>query len=294
MRSKAARWCAWCLLLALGAMLPSVVAPAVWAQGSSTVVVTGSKRVLVRRGPGTEFPPFAALTKGSVVEVLEMRGEWARVKTAGGQVGYVHSNFLALPSEASSAAAAEAPQPQPTAPPLPQPTARSDTAALNTLSERNKALEAQVSALQQELTALKNRPTPARSDTAALTTLSERNKALEAQVSTLQEELTALKNRPTQTVPPPPTSAAVTGDAEELRTELRRLTVAVEGLQKRVSANLPSNDAPAAGAPPTEASERSVSSTALVLGALGLLLGWVGGITYGRTQDRGRRSRIRF
>jgi SH3-like domain-containing protein len=255
-RSKAARRRAWFLLLALGAMVPSVVATAVWGQGSSTVVVTGTKRVLVRRGPGTEFPPFAALTKGSVVEVLEMRGEWSRVKTAGGQVGYVHSNFLALPSEARSAAAGEAPHPQPTATPLPQPTAHSDTAALNTLTERNKALEAQVSALQ--------------------------------------EELTALKNRPTQTAQPTPTAAAATGDTEDLRTELRRLTVAVEGLQRRMGANPPSNDAAAAGAPPPEATERSVSSTALVLGALGLLLGWVGGITYGRTQERGRRSRIRF
>ena len=55
-------------------MLPSVAATAVWGQGSSTVVVTGTKRVLVRRGPGTGFPPFAALTNGSAVEVLEMRG----------------------------------------------------------------------------------------------------------------------------------------------------------------------------------------------------------------------------
>jgi uncharacterized protein YgiM (DUF1202 family) len=227
----------------------------VWGQGS-TVVVTGTKRVMVRRGPGTAFPPFAALTNGSVVEVLEMRGEWSRVKTAGGQVGYVNSNFLALPSEAGPAAGAEAPLQTPTATPLPRPTARSDTAALNTLTERNKALEAQVSALQEELTALKNRPTP--------------------------------------TAQPTPTVAVVTSDTEELRTELRRLTGAVEGLQKRVSTNPPSNDAAAAGGPPVEVPERSVSSTALVLGALGLLLGWVGGITYGRTQERGRRSRIRF
>ncbi len=225
-----------------------------WGQGT-TVVVTGTKRVMVRRGPGTEFPPFAALGNGSVVEVLEMRGEWSRVKTAGGQVGYVNSNFLTLPNEAGSAAAAQAPQ-KPTATPLPQPAAHSDTVALNTLTEKNKALEAQVSALQ--------------------------------------EELTALKNRPTATAPPTPTAVATAAVPEELRTELRRLSVAVEGLQKRVNANPPSNDAPAASGPQPEAPERGVSSTALVLGALGLLLGWVGGLTYGRTQERGRRSRIRF
>ncbi|HVO25570.1 MAG TPA: SH3 domain-containing protein [Candidatus Margulisiibacteriota bacterium] len=254
-RRRAARWYPWCVLLFVVTVRLSFVDTAAWGQGS-TVVVTGTKRVMVRRGPGTGFPPFAALTKGSVVEVLEMRGEWARVKTAGGQVGYVRSNFLALPNEGSAAAATETPLLQPTATPSAPPTARVDSAALHTLTERNKALEAQVSALQ--------------------------------------DELTALKNRPTQTAQPAPTSAPVTGEAEELRKELKRLTAAVEGLQKRVSAVSPSNDAPAASAPSTEAPEHNVSPTALVLGAIGLLLGWVGGITYGRTQDRGRRSRIRF
>jgi hypothetical protein len=37
-----------------------------------------------------------------------------------------------------------------------------------------------------------------------------------------------------------------------------------------------------------------LSSTALVLGVIGLLIGWLVGAAYGRNQERGRRSRIRF
>jgi hypothetical protein len=224
--------------------------------------VTGTDRVFVRRGPGTEFPPFATLTKGSAVEVQEMQGEWSRVKTAGGQVGYVHSNFLALPSEARSGAVGETPHTQPTPQPTPQPTGRPG----------------------------------ARPDAAApgaLTALTEKNKGLEAQVSVLQDELTALKNRAAQPTTVAPTAVPASGDAEELRAEIKRLTAAVEGLQHHSSVPPPSNDAPATS-PAVEGPERSVPSTALLLGGVGLLLGWLGGAAYGRSKERGRRSRIRF
>lgn len=243
----------WCLLLALGAMLPGGPAARVWAQ-ASTAVVTGTERVFVRRGPGTEFPPFASLGRGSLVEVQEMQGEWSRVKTGSGQIGYIHSNFLALPNEAGSAGSGAAPPPEPAAPATP----RSDAALLSALTEKNKALEAQLSALQEELSALKNHPVEA-------------------------------APAPATPVAGPPTAS----DSEELRTELKRLTAAVEGLQNRTHANLTSSEAPA-GAPSAEATERNVSSTALVLGGLGLLLGWLAGAAYGRSQERGRRSRIRF
>ncbi len=231
-------------------LLPGALQTA-WGQGN-TAVVTGADRVFVRRGPGTEFPPFATLTDGSTVEVLEMQGEWSRVKTANGQVGYMHSNFLALPSEAG-AAARRAPteaRPQPTAVPTPHPTPHTDTAALTAATERNKALEAQVSALQDELTALKNRPTP------------------------VPEVV--------------PTPVAGNAETDELRAELKRLTAAVEGLQQRGGGGAPGE------AVPTESPEHGVASTALLLGGVGLLIGWLLGAAYGRNQERGRRSRIRF
>jgi SH3 domain protein len=235
-------WSLLCITL-LGAM-PS----AAWSQGNSAVVA-GTQRVFVRRGPGTEFPAFTTLAKGSPVDILEMQGEWARVKIANGQVGYVHSNFLQLSSEAGSHA--EAPRTAPAA----QPAAQGADAALSGLTEKNRALEAQVSALQEELTALKSR-------------------AAEA--------------------PAPGPTAAAGGDAEDLRGELQHLTAAVEALQKQVAGTSASNAAPPSGALPPEATEHAVPSTALVLGAVGLLVGWLAGAAYGRNQERGRRSRIRF
>lgn len=230
-------------------------ATAAWGQGN-TAVVTGADRVFIRRGPGTEFPPFATLTEGSTVEVQEMQGEWSRVRTASGQVGYVHSNFLALPSEAGAKAPTEAPRAHPTvAPTSPRPTAHSDSAALSALTDKNKALEAQLSALQ--------------------------------------DELTALKSRAAQPPEPAPTAAVAT-DTEALHAELKRLTAAVEALQLRVAGAAPSSEAPPAATGPAEAPERSVSSTAALLGALGLFVGWFIGSAYGRNQERGRRSRIRF
>lgn len=257
MRGEIRHWSA-CLLLLVVCVAPlSGAATRAWAQGN-TAVVTGTERVFVRRGPGTEFPPFATLTKGSAVEVQEMQGEWSRVKTAGGQVGYVHSNFLALPSEAGSAAVAETPHAQPTPHPTALPVSRPDAAAVS-----------------------------------ALSALTEKNKGLEAQLSALQDELTALKNRTAQPTTAAPTPVAASSDAEELRAEIKRLTAAVEGLQRQSGGAPSSNDAPATSAA-AEGPERTVPSTALLLGVLGLLVGWLGGAAYGRGKERGRRSRIRF
>jgi len=282
-----------CLVLSLCVALLSGAPALVWGQGNNTAVITGADRVLIRRGPGRKFPPFAALTEGSAVEVEEMQGEWSRVKTANGQVGYVHSNFLALPSEAGAAAppaapeAAAQPTPQPTAKPTLRPTAQPTLrpTAQPTLRPTPKPT------LQP--TALPTPQPTARSDSAALNALTEKNKALEGQVSELQAELTALKSRTPPAVEPAATAAAG-GDAAEMRAELKRLTAAVEGLRQRVGGSAPAGEAPAAGAASAEPPERNVSPAALLLGAVGLLTGWLLGAAYGRNQDRGRRSRIRF
>lgn len=253
-RYEARRSYAACVALWFSVTLLAGAVTGASGQGN-TAVVTGAERVFVRRGPGTEFPPFATLTDGSTVEVQEMQGEWSRVRTASGQVGYVHSNFLALPSEASSAATAEVPRVHPTAAPTARPTARTDSGALNAATEKNKALEAQVAALQEELTALKSRPA----------------------------------------APPEPAPTAASAESDALRAELKRLTAAVEGLKQHEGAGAPPIEAPAApGVAPSEPPERGVASTALLLGAVGLLIGWLLGAAYGRNQERGRRSRIRF
>jgi hypothetical protein len=135
-----------------------------WAQ-ANTAVVAGAEHVFIRRGPGTEFPPFATLAEGTSVEIQEMHGEWARVLTASGQSGYVNSNFLALPGEHRAPPAAAPPRAMPPAATPP----RSEVAAVRQLTEENKSLTAQIGQLQEELAALKARGevTPASAATAA-------------------------------------------------------------------------------------------------------------------------------
>jgi len=244
-----------CLLLST--LLP--FASTAGAQGN-TVLVTGAERVFVRRGPGTEFPPFATLTKGSTVEVQEMRGEWARITTASGQTGYINSTFLALPGEREKEHTAASPAPSATAPAVTTPVAAagaSEAAALRAATERNKNLEAQVHGLQQELADQKTRAEATPACAAAST--------------------------------PMPGGPA----AEQLHSELARLTVAVENMQRRLDV-LPVTEVPSANAGSGDGSSHLLSPGAVLLGMLGVLAGWLFGSSYGRRQERGRRSRIRF
>lgn len=68
------------------------------AASATTALVTGTEWVFVRRGPGNQFPPFARIPSGSTVEVQEIEGDWARIVTANGQVGFIHKKFLSFPS----------------------------------------------------------------------------------------------------------------------------------------------------------------------------------------------------
>jgi len=74
------------------------------AQGASAVV-EGAARVNVRRGPGANFPTVATIGAGERVDVEGMEGEWAHIRTASGETGYVRSVFLAPRGERSGAAA---------------------------------------------------------------------------------------------------------------------------------------------------------------------------------------------
>jgi hypothetical protein len=258
-RGSRFRWLGFALpvfgfLFSIAFLLP----PVGWGQGG-TAVITGARRVFVRRGPGLEFQPFATLTNGTTVDVQEMQGEWARITTAGGQVGYVSSTFLALPAEAERQSATPAAAPPPGAAPM-----RSEPAPVRAVTERNKALEAEVRNLQQELEAQKSRadatPVPA----------------------------------------PVATTPVGTTDIEQLKGQLARLTTAVEGLQRGLADARLAAEPPAATtttttpATPADGSPHSVSSTAILLGVVGLGVGWLMGSAFGRRQERGRRSRVRF
>ena len=115
-----------------------------------------------------------------------------------------------------------------------------------------------------------------------------RTAKLEAEVRRLHEELAAAASRT------PVPAAAVTvpvvtvRDIEPLREQLQQTLAALETLQRRVEAT---------GAPADSTADESsslVSSQTLFLLLVGLLAGWIGHTLYGRTSDRGYRSRIRF
>jgi hypothetical protein len=215
------------------------------AQGSPAVV-TGAERLVVRRGPGKGYRPVATLSRGSTVDVQEIRGEWARIVTEQGEKGYVKSTFLVLPTDkqrrGGSPAVATVPAAAATAP-------ASDSAALQ---ERNKALEAEVDSLRQELADSQNRREP--------TPMPAANPA-----------------------PPIP---------EQWHAELARLTTAVEGLQRRIDARAAGDDA--VPITPMDGGGHTVSAMSMLFGMIGILVGWLIGGTFGRKQDRGRRTRIRF
>jgi SH3 domain-containing protein len=162
-----------------------LLSPSLSRAESTTATVTGTARVVVRRGPGKQFPPFATLTHGSTVEVQEVRGEWARISTAAGHTGYVNSNFLALKAETQS------PAPVATA----TASATVEAPALAALTERNKSLEAQLHSLQDELAGMKARaamaPTPAAASSPGTDQLHAELGRLTASIESLQRRLDA-------------------------------------------------------------------------------------------------------
>jgi uncharacterized protein YgiM (DUF1202 family) len=218
------------------------------AAESRPAVVEGTTQLFIRRGPGTEFPPFATLTGGSQVQVEETHGAWARVTTASGQVGYVHARFLKM------ARAAE------TAPP---PTSESATV----------------------------QPTRWMSPTGAAPT------EIRTSTATEVEEQTTPVIEPTATPVELPLEPQVRGSAgppvslPDEQAEIRRLADAVEALGRRFDQRLPlPNGAGSTMIEPTT----GVSGGAVLLGLLGVIVGWLLGATYQRNKERGRRSRIRL
>ncbi|WP_405104459.1 N-acetylmuramoyl-L-alanine amidase [Paenibacillus sp. FSL K6-1217] len=63
------------------------------AVSSGSAVVTASS-LRMREGPGTGHEVVGSLQSGNKVTILLRQGEWSRVRTAGGTVGWVSSQFL--------------------------------------------------------------------------------------------------------------------------------------------------------------------------------------------------------
>ncbi len=220
-------------------------------------VVSGASKLFVRRGPGMSFPPFARLSEGSIVQVKGQQGQWVRIQTSGGQVGYVHGKYLVMLDRDPLplvGAAAEATAEPPT--PGDQPSAAATTVVEPTIQP---ATEPQPDAT------IESEPAEAIMSAAAAPTVWQ--------------------------PPATPERSTMAAERAAIAEEVRRLAAAVAALQQRIEENEPiangfvASDADADG---------SVSGGAILLGLLGVGVGLYLGGRYGRAQERGRRSRIRF
>lgn len=93
---------------ALAALVPGLAVPAAEPDAAPDALVDAAAsdgapdarrevagdRVNLRDGPGTSFPVVGRLARGEAAEVLERRGDWARVRV-GANEGWMSERFLA-------------------------------------------------------------------------------------------------------------------------------------------------------------------------------------------------------
>lgn len=233
-------------------------------------VVRGASKVFVRRGPGMSFPPFARLAEGSVVQVKGQQGQWVRIMTTGGQMGFVNAKYLLMVDRDAGEIT----------PP-----------ADNRESEAEENVAPPTAAVtRNEPTAVRTAPPTPRA-TATRTEIAARATAASPAPDEAAPRGTAPSTVIPRLPPPEPSRATMAEERAAIADEIRRLTEAVAALQRRIEENEPINNGF------SEASVddgSSVSGGAILLGILGIGLGWYLGGRYGRAQERGRRSRIRF
>jgi hypothetical protein len=136
---------------AMVALLSLRGGPATAASVAGTI--KGAEAVNVRRGPGPDTPAIVTLHRGAKVQVEERVGQWALVRLASGERGYVNAAFVELapgvtiPAAPPAEAAVDTPPPAET----PEPTATGVAGAppaidreLAALRERLATLEASV------------------------------------------------------------------------------------------------------------------------------------------------------
>ena len=285
------------LVVGLLALHPALI----WAQ-PTTAIVTGTERVFVRRGPGNEFAPFASIPSGSTVDVQEMSGEWAKIVTASGQVGYINSNFLALPGEQERRITPVRPTAthvlvatrtttiRATSTIRPTPTMRPTTTMRPT--NRRTPARARPEATATPTAAWATATPTAGNDLAAVRTLNDRNKTLEGEVLALRQEVAELKRHADAVTPTG--RAGILLNANEAKTEVAHLTAAVEALQRRFENGQRTDDPSPLTAAPSDTGSHVISPIAVFLGMVGTVIGWMLGSSYARKHDRSRRSRLRF
>jgi cell wall-associated NlpC family hydrolase len=69
------------------------------SSNSNTQVSQGKAKVTasslnVRTGPSTSYSKVGSLSNGQIVDILEKSGTWSKIKTSGGLIGWVSSEYL--------------------------------------------------------------------------------------------------------------------------------------------------------------------------------------------------------
>ena len=287
---------------------------------SQTAVVNGISKLFVRRGPGMQFPPFASLSEGSIVEIQDVDGTWARINTANGQVGYVQRRYLetgkgetaptatraaSTPTRAPATAtrAATATRPAATATrALPTWTRPAATAT----PTRVPATATPPATRTREQPVEVDTPTPSpqhsRSTPATVVSAPSARHTLTPQATvtatpTVEETVAPVIGIDEDSAPPAPIASGTGSTAVDegaIHRELQSLRIAVERLQRRLDEY---SGVPSSSMLPTNGERQepsSVSGGAVLLSLVGAAVGWFLGSSYTRKQERGRRSRIRF
>jgi hypothetical protein len=195
------------------------------------------------------------------VQLQERRGTWARISTASGQVGYVHTKFLRVLEDNAQSTAAIPPTESPVVPTV--------TAASSPPPTAPPTLRA---------TSTRRAPTQTRAATA------QQQQASPTELHVAEDP----SPTPTGTAKVEPPARRGNRDIQQ---EIDRLSGAIEALNSRLDQRFP---LPEDITTATTVSSPSVSGGAILLGVLGVILGWLLGATYQRNKDRGRRSRIRL
>jgi len=112
--------------------------------------VEGASRVFLRRGPGLEFQAFATIEEGERVEVEDVTGSWALVRTGGGYQGYMHAAFLVYLDGTRPLAKVPKASPTPVAVALPTPTAAAASEGAEGMAAQGEPPEREIRQLHGE------------------------------------------------------------------------------------------------------------------------------------------------
>lgn len=80
----------------------AAAAPAAAKTNGPIVARIGDNRVNLRKGPDTEFGSFGRMAAGTEVQVLARSGEWLKVRSPRGTIGWVATDLMNVPVDVSA------------------------------------------------------------------------------------------------------------------------------------------------------------------------------------------------